>query len=154
MNPTFAYSLAGEGCAVHYGTDPLTPFHFSALFGNSRGTPTATDMVKFAKEKFSDWCATFRNVASDSGPGLSRKLPATSRDARAQLAFLLELSDDLSLVCVISLNRLWILVRYSCKPRTQRNSRIHVQQRSSFLTSILNWFLSACSVRLLASLLS
>ena len=63
LNPTFAYSLGGEGCNVHYGTDPLTPFHFAALFGNSAGTPTISGMVDEAKSQFENWCTAFQDAA-------------------------------------------------------------------------------------------
>ncbi|TFK78422.1 hypothetical protein K466DRAFT_668449 [Polyporus arcularius HHB13444] len=66
MNPTFAYSLTGEGCTVHYGTDPMTPFHFAALFGTSKGTVSPKDMVRSAKAEFSDWCSAFQRVVSMS----------------------------------------------------------------------------------------
>ncbi|THH20183.1 hypothetical protein EW146_g1126 [Bondarzewia mesenterica] len=61
LNPTFVYSLAGEGCSVHYGTDPLIPFHSAALFGNAKGSVSVTDLVKAAKKEFSDWCSAFLN---------------------------------------------------------------------------------------------
>ncbi|KIJ28640.1 hypothetical protein M422DRAFT_189460 [Sphaerobolus stellatus SS14] len=63
INPTFVYSLAGEGCSVHYGTDPMIPFHHAAVFGNAKGTPSIADIVKAAKATFSDWCSSFRNVS-------------------------------------------------------------------------------------------
>jgi hypothetical protein len=68
LNPTFVYSRAGEGCSVHYATDPLAPFHSAALFGNKKGTLSVSDLVGAAKAEFSDWCSaflkrTFLNVA-------------------------------------------------------------------------------------------
>ena len=62
VNPTFVYSLAGEGCVVHYGTDPMIPFHHAALFGNAKGLPSIADMVKTAKAEFTSWCSSFRNI--------------------------------------------------------------------------------------------
>ncbi|EED84255.1 predicted protein [Postia placenta Mad-698-R] len=66
FNPTFAYSFAGEGCAVHYGTDPMESFHLVALFGNAWGSITVSDVVKAAKAEFSDWCTAFSSAVSDS----------------------------------------------------------------------------------------
>ncbi|TFY71510.1 hypothetical protein EVG20_g1501 [Dentipellis fragilis] len=55
LNPTFVYSLAGEGCSVHYGLDPMMPFHFAAVFGNAKGSVMAPDIVKAAKSEFNEW---------------------------------------------------------------------------------------------------
>lgn len=66
LNPTFAYSFAGEGFAVHYGTDPMESFHLVALFGNARGPITVSDVVKAAKAEFSDWCTAFSSAVSDA----------------------------------------------------------------------------------------
>ncbi|KDQ10028.1 hypothetical protein BOTBODRAFT_147955 [Botryobasidium botryosum FD-172 SS1] len=68
FNPTFAYSLAGEGCAVHYGTDPLVPFHLAALFGNTKGPVSVADAVHAAQTEFSDWCSAFRVSISSTTP--------------------------------------------------------------------------------------
>ena len=68
-NPTFAYSLDGEGCALHYSTDPLVTFHFAAVFGNAKRTLSAAEMVRSAREEFSDWCAAFvKAVYNPGGP--------------------------------------------------------------------------------------
>jgi len=34
VNPTFAYSLTGEGFALHHGTTPIAPFHLAPAFLN------------------------------------------------------------------------------------------------------------------------
>ncbi|KAJ7025759.1 hypothetical protein C8F04DRAFT_1127487 [Mycena alexandri] len=52
LNPTFVYSLVGEGCNVHYGTDPVAPFHLAALFGSGIRA-SVTDLVKIVKAEFS-----------------------------------------------------------------------------------------------------
>lgn len=59
LNPTLAYSLEGEGCAIHYGTDPLIPFHLASLFGNAKGAITADNAVKAAQTQFNTWCSAF-----------------------------------------------------------------------------------------------
>ncbi|KAJ7283283.1 hypothetical protein C8J57DRAFT_1675701 [Mycena rebaudengoi] len=64
LNPTFAYSLYGEGCNVHYGTDPVTPFHSAALFGNARGPVSVDALVNTARTEFSDWCSAFSTAVS------------------------------------------------------------------------------------------
>ena len=66
LNPTFVYSLGGEGFFVQYGTDPLTPFHLAALFGNTRGSVSVADAVKAAKAEFSDWCSAFHSSVSST----------------------------------------------------------------------------------------
>ncbi|KAJ7168671.1 hypothetical protein C8R46DRAFT_1092306 [Mycena filopes] len=63
LNPTFVYSLVGEGCNVHYGTDPVAPFHLAALFG-SGARVSVTDLVKVVKAEFSDWCSAFHASVS------------------------------------------------------------------------------------------
>ena len=64
LNPTFVYSLGGEGCSVHYGIDPIVPFHLAALFGNAKGSVSVPDVVKAAKSEFGDWCAAFHAAIS------------------------------------------------------------------------------------------
>lgn len=90
VNPTFAYSLAGEGCALHYGTDPMMGFHFAALFGNANGRVAAADMVRTAKEEFYAWCAAFYRVVSDAArapPRLCFFLAEATAACRALSAF-------------------------------------------------------------------
>ncbi len=65
LNPTFAYSQSGEGCALHYGSDPLATFHAAPLFGNTLRPPTPAEVVKSAKDEFSEWCAAFLQSVSD-----------------------------------------------------------------------------------------
>lgn len=66
LNPTFVYSLGGEGCSVHYGVDPIVPFHLAALFGNATGPVFVTDVVTTAKSEFNDWCAAFHTSISST----------------------------------------------------------------------------------------
>ncbi|KZP26299.1 hypothetical protein FIBSPDRAFT_819685 [Athelia psychrophila] len=69
LNPTFVYSLGGEGFSVHYGTDPLIPFHHAHVFGNSKGTVTVSDMVNSSKKAFNGWCAKFiASISSTTSP--------------------------------------------------------------------------------------
>ncbi|KAI0630923.1 hypothetical protein C8Q77DRAFT_1062112 [Trametes polyzona] len=60
LNPTFAYCLLGEGCNVHYASDPLVTFHSAEVFGNSVGDVQPGELVKAARSEFSVWCRTFR----------------------------------------------------------------------------------------------
>ncbi|KAJ7861325.1 hypothetical protein B0H14DRAFT_2742596 [Mycena olivaceomarginata] len=46
LNPTFVYSQDGVGCHIHYGTDPVIPFHLAPIFG--------------IRSQFLDWCEAFR----------------------------------------------------------------------------------------------
>ena len=69
LNSTFVYSLGGEGCSVHYGIDPIAPFHLAALFGNAKHSVTIADTVKAAKAEFNDWCTAFHaSISSTSFP--------------------------------------------------------------------------------------
>ncbi|GBE84710.1 hypothetical protein SCP_0606900 [Sparassis crispa] len=67
VNPTFVYSLAGEGCPIHYATDPLVPFHIGSVFGNAKGSVTVSDVVKAARFEFNDWCLAFLSAISTIG---------------------------------------------------------------------------------------
>ena len=70
VNPTFAFSLAGEEFAVHYGVDPVAGFHLAEVFATSRDeTPSVLvqKMVRSARNQFSHWCTSvikFLRVAS------------------------------------------------------------------------------------------
>jgi hypothetical protein len=69
LNPTFVYSLGGEGCSVYHATDPLVPFHLAALFGNRRGPVSIADAVRAAKAQFNDWCSAFHTSISSTPAG-------------------------------------------------------------------------------------
>ncbi|GAW07929.1 protein [Lentinula edodes] len=68
INPTFAYSFVGEGCNVHYGTSPLTPFPSAALFGNATRALGMKDVVVSAQKQFGEWSDAFYTRVS-SQPG-------------------------------------------------------------------------------------
>ncbi|KAJ7311534.1 hypothetical protein DFH08DRAFT_791792 [Mycena albidolilacea] len=62
LNPTFVYTQAGVGCNVHYGIDPVMPFHLAPIFGNHLDTaPSRSDIMNGIRAQFQDWCAAFRN---------------------------------------------------------------------------------------------
>ncbi|KAF7306266.1 MYND-type domain-containing protein [Mycena indigotica] len=61
LNPIFAYSLAGEGAFLHYGTDPVAPFHLAELFSR-KIRPSVDDLVRTAKGQFSSWCTVFQDA--------------------------------------------------------------------------------------------
>jgi hypothetical protein len=69
VNPTFVYSLTGEGFALHYGTTPIAPFHLAPAFLESKSdTPTVAELVGCAKSQFSRWIKYFRGfVLGKSG---------------------------------------------------------------------------------------
>ncbi|KAK7058233.1 hypothetical protein R3P38DRAFT_2844927, partial [Favolaschia claudopus] len=60
LNPTFVYSRGGTTCDVHYGTDPLTPFHLAPVFGNN-AAPSHEDIMKCVRAQFHTWCTAFHN---------------------------------------------------------------------------------------------
>ena len=73
INPTFAYSFMGEGCAVHYETQPLAAFHLAAApldpkgdaLDSSTGRANAAVLLQFAQSQFATWCATFKHIVQD-----------------------------------------------------------------------------------------
>jgi len=70
LNPTLCYSLAGEGCNVHYGTDPVSPFHLAELFGNAKRTPSVGDLVRTVQSQFNQWSSAFHAAVTSSPPAL------------------------------------------------------------------------------------
>jgi len=68
-NPTFVYSLTGEGFALHYGTIPIAPFHLAPAFLDSKeDTPTVAELVGCPKSEFSGLIKCFRGfVLGKSG---------------------------------------------------------------------------------------
>jgi hypothetical protein len=73
INPTFIYSMTGEGCAVHYGTYPLQCFHLASAYsgvGKSqlRENVKIGDLINCAKSQFRLWCSAFRTAVRPSSP--------------------------------------------------------------------------------------
>ncbi|KAK7043385.1 MYND-type domain-containing protein [Favolaschia claudopus] len=60
LNPTFVYTQVGTQCDVHYGTDPVMPFHLAPIFGNNGVKPSRSDIVKGIRDQFHNWCNAFR----------------------------------------------------------------------------------------------
>ena len=71
VNPTFVYSLAGEGFALHYGTAPILPSHLAPMFLDSkRDAPTIPELVDCAKSQPSGWVKHSRAFVQDRPGGL------------------------------------------------------------------------------------
>jgi hypothetical protein len=66
VNPLFAYSLAGDEFAVHYGTDPLAAFHLAAALNLGRRA-NIHDLINNAMEQFQSWCKTFKDALLTPG---------------------------------------------------------------------------------------
>jgi hypothetical protein len=64
LNPTFVYSLGGECCSVHIGTNPITSYHTAAFYGNAKSAVTVTDCIKEAQRQFAQWCSAFQTSIS------------------------------------------------------------------------------------------
>jgi hypothetical protein len=64
LNPTFVYSIGGECCSVHIGTNPIISYHTAALHGNAKSAVTATDCIKEARRQFDQWCSAFQTSIS------------------------------------------------------------------------------------------
>ncbi|KAL6298059.1 hypothetical protein BKA93DRAFT_754447 [Sparassis latifolia] len=64
VNPTFVYSLGGEGFSVQYGVDPLISFHYAAVLGNAKREIGVSDLVDAAQAQFKDWCTAFSSATS------------------------------------------------------------------------------------------
>ncbi|KAF7363828.1 MYND-type domain-containing protein [Mycena sanguinolenta] len=60
LNPTFVYTQLGIGCLVHYGSDPVMPFHLAPIFGNLNAAPTRLDIMNGIRTQFQEWCSAFR----------------------------------------------------------------------------------------------
>ncbi|KAJ7701883.1 hypothetical protein B0H17DRAFT_1004789 [Mycena rosella] len=73
LNPTFVYSLGGEGCSVHYSSDPIHSFHLASVLGNGKREPTVNDIVAAAKTEFEGWCSSFHKSVVASAP--TRTIP-------------------------------------------------------------------------------
>ena len=77
VNPTFVYSLTGEGFALHYCTTPISPFHLAPAFLTSeRDTPTMPEFVTYAKSQFSGWVKHFRTFVHNKPGKLTIRLLA------------------------------------------------------------------------------
>jgi len=75
VNPTFFYSLAGEGFALHHDTTPISPFHLAPAFSNSeKDTPTMAELFDCAKSQFSSWVKRFRTFVQDKPGKLTIRL--------------------------------------------------------------------------------
>ncbi|CAE6466368.1 unnamed protein product [Rhizoctonia solani] len=65
LNPTFLYSLSGEGFSPHYGTFP-SGFHFITAFAPIKSDPafsapsTGSAAIDACKKQFDAWCRAFR----------------------------------------------------------------------------------------------
>ncbi|EIM81666.1 uncharacterized protein STEHIDRAFT_104162 [Stereum hirsutum FP-91666 SS1] len=69
LNPTFVYSITGEGFSVHYGTDAFSSFHLAPAFAHLEGSmdspngESAASLFNFVRGTFQDWCLSFKEVA-------------------------------------------------------------------------------------------
>jgi len=73
LNPTFVYSIGGEGYCVHYAIDPMQSFHLAPIFANAKRAVSVSDMVAGAIAQFRDWCSAVSGaVGSKSSPPIIR----------------------------------------------------------------------------------
>ncbi|KAF9228361.1 hypothetical protein BS17DRAFT_773573 [Gyrodon lividus] len=77
VNPTFAFSMARDKFAVHYGTDPVGGFHLAVPCSSESSTlrdgVVPHNMVCAAKNQFSQWCTSVMKLlksSSASSPSL------------------------------------------------------------------------------------
>ncbi|CAE6498967.1 unnamed protein product [Rhizoctonia solani] len=67
LNPTFVYSLSGEGFNPHYGTFPAG-FHLISAFAPIKSDPagpapsTGSVAISTSKQQFAAWCRAFREA--------------------------------------------------------------------------------------------
>ncbi|KAG8755748.1 hypothetical protein FRC11_005812 [Ceratobasidium sp. 423] len=67
LNPTFVYSLSGEGFDPHYGTFP-SGFHLITAYAPIKSDParpipmTGSAEINTSKQQFSAWCTAFRDA--------------------------------------------------------------------------------------------
>jgi hypothetical protein len=63
LNPTFAYNLAGESFAPHYGTFPTQAFHLMAAYAPViSGSSTKVSVVDTIQEQFRAWSLAFKHA--------------------------------------------------------------------------------------------
>ena len=75
VNPTFVYSLTGEGFALHYDTTPISPFHLAPAFLDSKGKiPTMPELVTCAESQFFGWARHFRTFVQEKPGKLTIRL--------------------------------------------------------------------------------
>jgi len=71
LNPTFLYSVHGEGFVVDQESDPMSTFHLAAAFKDVKEEPVSLNAVfHCAKAQFKAWCAAFRAYLLKSPRGL------------------------------------------------------------------------------------
>lgn len=73
-NPTFAYSLSGEGFFVDERTNPLLPFHLASAVTSIRvgtkvqkGARNFNQVVEAVKVQFNEGCKSFKTILSSPG---------------------------------------------------------------------------------------
>jgi len=75
LNPTFLYSVHGEGFVVDQESDPMSTFHLATAFEDAGGEPVPLDAVfDCAKTQFKAWCAAFWAYLRKSPRGLVIRL--------------------------------------------------------------------------------
>ncbi|TFK74159.1 hypothetical protein BDN72DRAFT_813396 [Pluteus cervinus] len=69
VNPTLAFSLSSEDdLTVHYGSDPLLPFHLAPVLTHVKGGKAPpqeikpSDLGSAAREQFRNWCSAFKTL--------------------------------------------------------------------------------------------
>ena len=71
LNPTFLYSVHGEGFFVDQESDPMSTFHLATAFRDAGEEPVSFDAVfGCARTQFKAWCAAFRAYLLKSPRGL------------------------------------------------------------------------------------
>ncbi|KAJ8502683.1 hypothetical protein ONZ45_g11536 [Pleurotus djamor] len=73
VNPTYAFTGAGERCNIHHGTDPILGFHLAPVLAPLKGltgdlpnpsTITLADIDQCAFNEFQAWCKAFKDAKS------------------------------------------------------------------------------------------
>ncbi|KAH6869723.1 hypothetical protein BKA70DRAFT_1210708 [Coprinopsis sp. MPI-PUGE-AT-0042] len=72
VNPTFVYSLGDEVISLHYGTDPLVPFHLAPIFANAKRTLALSYITEACREQFKAWCNAYRASQTSGFPPVVR----------------------------------------------------------------------------------
>ncbi|KAJ7620443.1 hypothetical protein FB45DRAFT_150874 [Roridomyces roridus] len=66
LNPTFVYTQSGAGCFVHYGTDPVIPFHLAPIFANSSSRLSQAEIMRSVRVQFEQWSGAFQKYHEQS----------------------------------------------------------------------------------------
>lgn len=95
INPTFAYSLAGEGLEPHYGTLPVQAFHLGGVLAQANeGMNADVAILKNTQDQFEAWGETFRSLHRSDPGAITMRLHSGDALAFGNALFYLAITGD------------------------------------------------------------